>query len=218
MPALVAVDGPLLARVVDALPPAARDGLSAAAFATCERAVQKTTWAQAHRRRVALMDGDIVLATAVCGRLAARLDDRPIQIAAIGSLWADPARDAAAHAAGLIERVIDAERGRRRRPGHADGRGRGRRRRLGRSGWLRAAADHRRRDPGRRVDPLRRADDHGPWRRGPRPGRHRRDGRRPGPPQPLPSHPGRRLPEVRPDAAPAPRRPGSRPGSARCVF
>ena len=152
MPALVAVDGPLLARVVDALPPAARDGLSAAAFATCERAVQQTTWAQAHRRRVALMDGDIVLATAVCGRLAARLDDRPIRIAAIGSLWADPARDAAAHAAGLIERVIDAERGQGADLAMLTAAGE-----AGEAAWavpdgFAAAAGHRRRDPGGRVD------------------------------------------------------------------
>jgi hypothetical protein len=108
MPTLAVAEGPLLARVIDALPAAARDGLSAAAFASSERALQKTTWGQAHRRRFALMDGDTVLATAVRGRLSARLDDAPVRICALGSLWADPARDADAQAAALIAAVIEA--------------------------------------------------------------------------------------------------------------
>jgi hypothetical protein len=110
VPTLVAVDGPLLARVVDALPPASRAGLSAAALASSERAVQKTAWAQTHRRRFALVEGDAVLATAVRGLLEARLDDRPVRVAAIGSIWADPTRDAPAHAAALIAGVLDADR------------------------------------------------------------------------------------------------------------
>ena len=109
MPTLVVVEGALLARVIDALPPAARDGLSAAAFATLEQAVQKTAWAKANRRRFALMDGDVVLATAVRGRLDARLDGLPVRIGAVGSLWVDPARDSG-HAAALIAGLIDAER------------------------------------------------------------------------------------------------------------
>lgn len=109
MPTLALAEGALLARVVDALPPAGRDGLSAAAFATLERAVQKTTWATAHRRRFALLDGDVILATAVRARFAARLDDQPVRVGAIGSLWADPAGDAAAHAGALIAALVDAE-------------------------------------------------------------------------------------------------------------
>ena len=109
MPTLVVAEGALLARVIDALPPAARDGLSAAAFATLEQAVQKTAWAKANRRRFALMDGDVVLATAVRGRLDARLDGLPVRIGAVGSLWVDPARDSG-HAAALIAGLIDAER------------------------------------------------------------------------------------------------------------
>jgi hypothetical protein len=110
MPTLALAEGALLARVVDALPPAACDGLSAAAFATLERAVQKTTWAAARRRRFAWIDGDVVLATAVRARLDARLDDRPVRIGAIGSLWADPAREAAAHAAALLAALVEMER------------------------------------------------------------------------------------------------------------
>ena len=109
MPTLVVAEGALLARVIDALPPAARDGLSAAAFATMEQALQKTAWAKANRRRFALMDGDVVLATAVRGRLAARLDGLPVRIGAVGSLWVDPATGAG-HAADLIAGLIDAER------------------------------------------------------------------------------------------------------------
>jgi hypothetical protein len=110
MPRLVVADGAVLAPVLDALPPSARQGLSAAAFATFEQALQKTTWAKAHRQRVALMDGDVVLATAVRGQLEARLDDRPVRICAIGSLWADVARDAESHAAALLAGLLDAGR------------------------------------------------------------------------------------------------------------
>jgi hypothetical protein len=110
MPTLALAEGALLARVADVLPADARDGLSGAAFATLERALQKTTWAAAHRRRVAWMDGDVVLATAVRAGLDARLDDRPVRIGAIGAPWADPTMDAAAHAAGLLAALIEAER------------------------------------------------------------------------------------------------------------
>ena len=110
MPRLVVADGAVLARVLDALPPSACEGLSAAAFATFEHAVQKTAWATGHRRRFALMDGDVVLATAVRGQLEARLDDRPVRICAIGSLWADPARAAESHAAALLAALLDAGR------------------------------------------------------------------------------------------------------------
>jgi hypothetical protein len=110
MPRLVVAEGAVLARVIDAMPPAARDGLSAAAFALSERALQKTAWATAHRRRFALMEGDVVLATAVRGRLAARLDDQPVRIGAVGSLWADPSHGADTQAAALIAGLLEAER------------------------------------------------------------------------------------------------------------
>jgi hypothetical protein len=110
MPRLVVAEGAALTRVLDVLPQSSREGLSAEAFATFERAVQKTTWAAAHRRRFALMDGDVVLATAVRGQLDARLADRPVRICAIGSLWAGPAESADAHASALIATVLDAAR------------------------------------------------------------------------------------------------------------
>jgi hypothetical protein len=110
MPTLVVADGALLARILDALPPSARDGLSAAAFATFERALAKTPWATGHRRRVALMDGDVVLATAVRSQLAARLDDQPVRVCAVGSIWVDPMYAAGSSAATLIAQAIDAER------------------------------------------------------------------------------------------------------------
>ncbi len=106
MPTLQIAEGPLLTRLADAMPPSARDGLSAAAFATWERAVQKTAWAQAHRRRLVLMDGDVMLATAVHGRLAARFDGQPMRVCAIGSPWAAPGQDAGASAAALIDRLL----------------------------------------------------------------------------------------------------------------
>jgi hypothetical protein len=110
MPTLVVAEGALLARVLDALPPSARGGLTAAAFATFEKAVAKTPWGTAHRRRLALMDGDVVLATAVRCRFAARLDDRPLRVGAVGSVWADPTHGSEAQAAALIAGAIDAER------------------------------------------------------------------------------------------------------------
>ena len=110
MPTLAPVEGALLARVADALPAEARGGLSAAAFATFERALQKTSWAAEHRRRLAWLEGAVVLATAERTRVAARLDGRSIRIGAIGAPWADPAMDAPAHIAGLMAALIDAER------------------------------------------------------------------------------------------------------------
>ncbi len=110
MPTLEVAEGALLAQLAEALAPAAREGLSAAAFARWERAVQKAAWAAAHRRRLVLMDGDAILATAVDAVLDARLDGGPVRVQAIGSVWADPARDAGAHATILIARLLDAGR------------------------------------------------------------------------------------------------------------
>lgn len=110
MPTLALAEGALLARLADALPAEARGGLSAAAFATLERALQKTTWAAGRRRRFAWLEGDAVLATAERARFDARLDGRAVRIGAIGSPWADPAMDAVARVAGLITALVDAER------------------------------------------------------------------------------------------------------------
>jgi hypothetical protein len=111
MPALVPADGAVLSRILDAAPPAARDGLSRAAFATLDRATRQTPWAQAHRQRFALVDGGTVIASAARHRLAGTLDGRPVEICGIGSVQAEPTgRDDDHPAADAIEQLTDRAR------------------------------------------------------------------------------------------------------------
>lgn len=111
MRALVPVDGGVLSRVLEAAPAAARDGLSLAAFARFDRATRQTPWAQAHRQRFALLDGDTVIASAASHQLAGTLDGRPVQLCGIGSVHAEPTgRDDDHPATAVIERLTDRAR------------------------------------------------------------------------------------------------------------
>lgn len=70
-------------------------------------ALAKTTWGARHQRRVVLMDGSTVLASAVQHDVVGMLDQRQVSICGISAVSTGPARadDEAAH--DLIERQLD---------------------------------------------------------------------------------------------------------------
>lgn len=86
MAKLVPVGGALLQRIVATTPSAVRGDLSPAAFAKYESAQAQTPWAQAHHRRLALMKGDHVLASATQYELTGRLDREPVTICGIADV------------------------------------------------------------------------------------------------------------------------------------
>ena len=108
MAAVVEANGATLQRVVATTPPAARRGLSGAAFVTYEAAQARTVWALRHRRRFALVVSGDVLASAEQYDLTGHVDGQLVTICGIAAV---PHRDAddggAASVAALETDLVD---------------------------------------------------------------------------------------------------------------
>jgi len=89
------------------MPPALCHGLSGKALCTFDAAQAKTAWGLNHRRRFALVDGGQVLASATRYDLTGMLDQQPLTICALGSVFGvpDPA-GAADHAVALVDQLL----------------------------------------------------------------------------------------------------------------
>src|SRR6185295_4692307 len=98
VPTVVPAEGGILARVLDATYPVWNGGLSRQAYGTLDAAQMKTAWGRRHRRRFALVDGADVLASAAQYDLAAILDQRPVRVCGIGSIFSEPAHRNSGHA------------------------------------------------------------------------------------------------------------------------
>lgn len=109
--AVVPAEGVLLDRVLAATYPALNEGLSRDAFTTLDRAQRKTPWGLSHQRRVALVAGAEVLASAQRSDLAGTLDGQHVQIIGIGAVCAGSAHAGDHHERALVDRLIaDAQR------------------------------------------------------------------------------------------------------------
>jgi hypothetical protein len=99
-------EGAILDRVLDAAHSISSEGLSRHAYAQFDTAQTRTAWGRRHRRRLALVEGGDVLASAVQYDLAAMLDQGPVRVCGIGSIVSGPGeRDGRAQS--LLERVLD---------------------------------------------------------------------------------------------------------------
>jgi hypothetical protein len=106
MPTVIPVEGVILERVLAAMHLISPEGLSLQAYGKFDAAQMKTAWGRHHQRRFALVDGADVLASATQYDLAAVLDQRPVRVCGIGSIFSEPAhRDG--HARSLVERLLD---------------------------------------------------------------------------------------------------------------
>ncbi len=105
---VVAAEGPILERILDAGCLIGHDSLDRAAAARFEAAQVKTDWAIGHRRRLALMAGANLLASALRYDVNGALDGQPVRICGIGGVFADPGHSDGHHARVLIERLVDA--------------------------------------------------------------------------------------------------------------
>jgi hypothetical protein len=104
---VIPAEGAILERVLQTAHSIAPDGLSRQAYARFDAAQRKTAWGRRHQRRFALVDGTDVLASAAQYDLAAVLDQRPIRVCGIGSIFSDPAHRDGGHAWGLVDRLLD---------------------------------------------------------------------------------------------------------------
>lgn len=96
-----------LGRIVSSLPSIAYHGLTREAFAKFDTAQARTTWGLRHRRRLALADGDDLLASAERFDLAGVLDDQPVAICGIAAVFNHGHRPVHDHRRALIERLIE---------------------------------------------------------------------------------------------------------------
>ncbi len=81
-----AADLALLARIVELRHRHAAVPLTAAAFARWQQAQSRTAWGRTHITQMALMDGDLLRASAACYHVPAVLDSRDVRVLAAGDL------------------------------------------------------------------------------------------------------------------------------------
>jgi hypothetical protein len=104
---VVPAEGVILERVLDATHRVWHDGLTREAYGKFDAAQVKTAWGRHHQRRFALVDGADVLASATQYDLAAVLDQRPVRVCGIGSIFSEPAHHGGGHARELVDRLVE---------------------------------------------------------------------------------------------------------------
>jgi hypothetical protein len=104
---VIQAEGNVLERVLDRAHSISPEGLSRHAFSQWDAAQRKTTWGRRHQRRLALVEGGDVLASATQHDLAAVIDQRRLRVCAIGSLVSEPSHPDGRHAQELLERLLD---------------------------------------------------------------------------------------------------------------
>jgi hypothetical protein len=104
---VIPAEGAVLERVLETAHSISPEGLSRQAYAKLDAAQLKTAWGRRHQRRLALVERGEVLASAMQYDLAALLDQRPVRVCGIGSLFSEPAHGDGSHAQELVDRVLD---------------------------------------------------------------------------------------------------------------
>src|SRR5258708_6816437 len=87
---LVETEGSILDRVLDDTYDLWNDGLSRHAYGRFYTAQTATAWGRTHLRRLALMNGDEILASAKLYQLDAILDGVALKVAGIGAVFTTP--------------------------------------------------------------------------------------------------------------------------------
>ena len=104
---VIPVRGAMLDRVLDATHATQRGVLDRRAYGRFCEAQAKTAWGSRFQRRLALVDGGDLLASAEQYDLAGTCDGRAVRICGIGSLVTNPARRGRGHARVLLEALLD---------------------------------------------------------------------------------------------------------------
>jgi hypothetical protein len=107
VPNLISAEGSILERILDTAYSISPEGLSRPAYAKFYAAQMKTAWGRRGQRRLALVDGDHVLASATEYELAAVLDGRPVCVRGIGTVLSEPEDFDGRHAPSLVSRMVE---------------------------------------------------------------------------------------------------------------
>jgi hypothetical protein len=104
---VVPATGELLERILDETFPIWGEGLDRHAYGNYNRAQFAAPWGVTHLRRVALVDGGRLLATAKRYELGGRLDGQLVRILGLGAVFTPEAERGHSHAATLLRRMLD---------------------------------------------------------------------------------------------------------------
>jgi GNAT superfamily N-acetyltransferase len=107
-PEVVAATGDLLERILDETFPVWGEGLDRRAYGRYNRAQLATPWGSKHLRRVALVGGGRLLATAKRYDLSGSVDGQPVRILGLGAVFTPEAERGRGHANMLLRRMMDA--------------------------------------------------------------------------------------------------------------
>ena len=107
MAIVIPVEGASLERVLDAAHSSSSEGLSRHAYGRRDAAQMRTAWGRLHQRRLALVDGDEVLASAMQYDLAAVLDQQPVRVCGMAQIVPHPAVGASTPARELVDRLLE---------------------------------------------------------------------------------------------------------------
>lgn len=100
-----------LSQILQQTYPIWNEGLTLDGYTRWNTVQARTPWGAAHLTRVALMDGDVMLASAKRYDIAARLDGKDIRLLGIGAVFTPEAQRGKGHAPELIRQMCaDAER------------------------------------------------------------------------------------------------------------
>jgi len=107
----ITASGAVLARILDETYPIWHEGLSLDAYVRYNTVQARAPWGRDHLRRVALVDGDTVLASAKWYDIETRLDGQPIRVLGIGAVFTPESARGQGHAPELMRRMMaEAER------------------------------------------------------------------------------------------------------------
>lgn len=107
MTRLTLADSARLDEILDATYPIWGEGLSRPAYGAWNRAQMATRWGRDCLRRVALIDGDTLLASAKRYDFRARVGTEAVPVLGIGAVFTPPDRRGRGHARALIELMLD---------------------------------------------------------------------------------------------------------------
>jgi hypothetical protein len=104
---VIPAEGAMLERVLERAHSISPDGLSRQAYAKFHAAQIKTPWGRHHQRRLALVQDGAVLANATQYDLAAILDERPVRVCGLGSIFSEVLDRDGSHAQSLVRQLLE---------------------------------------------------------------------------------------------------------------
>jgi predicted N-acetyltransferase YhbS len=109
-PALVVAEGALHERILDQTHAVWNDGLSRGGYGRYNKAQLSTPWGRRHLQRLALVQGDRVLASAKRYELRATLDGRAIRVVGIGAVFTPPELRGRGYGRQIVEAMLSEAR------------------------------------------------------------------------------------------------------------